>query len=202
MKKRKIAPARGGAKQAQASPPETVGAEPRSGGATLMIALVVAVIVFLLDQGSKYWVLEGLGLRQALEIEVLPVLRFVLAYNTGVNFGLFASGSSIQIWGLALFAVIVSIALFIWSRRTTDRRLAVACGLVAGGALANALDRLLEGAVIDFINVDCCGIGNPYAFNLADCAIFLGAIAIAVFAWRDPADSDGDEDDKTAKAST
>lgn len=155
----------------------------RAGSGALALAVLVALAVFALDQASKWWVLEGLGLREKLQIDVFPPLRFVLAYNTGVNFGLFASGSGVQIYVLSGFALIVSIALFVWSARSDNRLLALGCGLAAGGALANALDRLLVGAVIDFVNLDCCGIGNPYAFNLADCAIFVGAALIAVTAW-------------------
>lgn len=146
-------------------------------------AALTALIVFVLDQASKIWVLDGLGLREKLQIDVFPPLKFMLAYNTGVNFGLFASGSGVQIYILSGFALVVSVLLFIWSARSDSRLLALGCGLAAGGALANALDRLRVGAVIDFVNLDCCGIGNPYAFNLADCAIFVGAALIAVTAW-------------------
>lgn len=151
----------------------------------LAIAAFSAVCVFAADQLSKWWALDVLGLREALVIQLAPMLKFVLAYNTGVNFGLFASGSPLQLALLAGFAIVVSGALMVWSARTDDWRLGLGCGLVVGGALANALDRLRVGAVIDFINLDCCGIGNPYAFNLADCAIFLGAAAIALTAWRE-----------------
>ncbi len=160
-------------------------------------ALLVAVVVFALDQASKWYVLESLELRDRLEIDVFGPLRFMLAYNTGVNFGLFATGSPIQIYILSAFAAVVSVVLLVWSARSEDRWLGIGCGFAAGGALANALDRLVVGAVVDFINLDCCGLNNPYAFNLADCAIFLGAALIAMTAWRgdEPAD-----DDTTASA--
>jgi signal peptidase II len=51
-----------------------------------------------------------------------------------------------------------------------------------GGALGNVVDRLAYGAVADFLNMSCCGIDNPYAFNVADIAIFFGAVGLILFA--------------------
>ena len=146
-------------------------------------AAFVALLIFGVDQGSKYWVLTSYDLDIVGRVEILPFLNFVYAINTGVNFGLGASDSATQQMILALFAAAVSIGLFVWSSRTNSRYVALGCGLLAGGALANALDRLHAGGVIDFINMDCCGIGNPYAFNVADVAIFAGALLVAWFAW-------------------
>lgn len=158
----------------------------------LGLTLLVAAPAFAIDQASKWWVVEVLDLAERQFMSAGPFLNFVLAYNTGVNFGLFASGSPLQAMGLAALAAAVSAGLLIWSARTTDTVLACGCGLIVGGALANAFDRLRHGAVMDFINMDCCGIGNPYAFNLADVAIFMGAGLVAWSAW-----SDGGDDDET-----
>ena len=57
----------------------------------------------------------------------------------------------------------------------------VFAGLLIGGALGNAYDRIRYGAVVDFLNMSCCGIQNPYAFNVADIFIFIGAIGLAIF---------------------
>ena len=57
----------------------------------------------------------------------------------------------------------------------------ILAALVIGGALGNAIDRLLYGAVADFINITCCGFRNPYSFNLADVFIFIGLIGLLVF---------------------
>lgn len=150
-------------------------------------ALLLALAVFALDQASKYWVLEVLRLREVLFIEVTPFLNFAFALNRGVNFGLFASNADWQPYALATFKIVASLALFIWAARTSSRLTAIGCGVVAGGALANATDRLSAGAVIDFLNFDCCGIGNPYSFNIADAGVFLGAALIAWSASGAPA---------------
>lgn len=164
-------------------------------------ATVIAVAAFALDQASKWWVLEQLGLRERLRIEIAPFLNFVYARNTGVNFGLMASSAEGQQILLAVFAAAVSVALLVWSWRTRDGWIGVGCGLVVGGALGNALDRLREGAVVDFLNMDCCGIGNPYAFNVADAAIFLGAAVLAWAAWGKPEDAaKGAPEDERASA--
>ena len=149
-------------------------------------AIGCAALVFALDQLSKFGVLELLQLRERGGfIEVAPFLNFALAYNKGVNFGLLASAAEWQPFLLAGFAVFISGLLLLWAARTEDWRVAWGCGLAAGGALANALDRVWSGAVIDFLNFDCCGIGNPYAFNLADVGVFLGAAFIVWSTWTE-----------------
>lgn len=152
----------------------------------LFQAIGVAAAVFAVDQLSKFGVLIGMSLQAGEKVSVAPLLNFALAYNTGVNFGLFAGESPWQPYLLAGFATLVSAVLFYWAARTADWRIVWGCGLAAGGALANALDRVLSGAVIDFLNVDCCGIGNPYSFNLADVAVFFGAAFIVWSAWDEP----------------
>ncbi|MEL6317590.1 MAG: signal peptidase II, partial [Pseudomonadota bacterium] len=149
------------------------------------------LVTFVLDQATKWVVLEVIGLRAVGDaVTVLPILDFVLVLNHGINFGLFASGSESQAVVLAIVKIVAAAGAVIWAARTWDVLLAAGCGLLAGGALGNALDRLTVGAVVDFINFDCCGIGNPYAFNIADAAIFLGALAIIWRAGRDaPADA-------------
>jgi len=60
----------------------------------------------------------------------------------------------------------------------------LSAGLVIGGALGNVADRLLYGYVLDFLNMSCCGLNNPYVFNLADVFIFAGAAGLILFEGR------------------
>jgi signal peptidase II len=87
-------------------------------------------------------------------------------------------------WVLTVLAVAISAALVVWVWRRAGTSgagaLALGAGIVAGGALGNAWDRIQYGAVADFLNMSCCGINNPYAFNVADVAIFAGAALIAL----------------------
>lgn len=152
----------------------------------LFNAIGLAALVFALDQLSKYGVIEVMHMRPGEFIAVAPFLNFVLTENYGVNFGLLASDAAWQPYALAGFAALVSGFLLVWAARTDDWRVVWGAGVVAGGALANAYDRLTAGAVIDFLNVDCCGIGNPLAFNLADVGVFVGAALILWSAWTEP----------------
>lgn len=146
---------------------------------------LAAVLVFCADRLSKFWVVEVMDLGHLLRIDVAPpFLTFVMAWNTGINFGLFAGYPEITRWLLVAVALAISAALVWWVRRRAGtpgaRVLAIGAGIVIGGALGNAWDRLQYGAVADFLNTSCCGIANPYAFNIADVAIFAGAALIAL----------------------
>ena len=104
-----------------------------------------------------------------------------MAWNKGINFGLFEGDSVVQAYLLTAISVVISIVFFIWLRNSTSLRMHILAGLVVGGALGNAIDRILYGAVADFINVTCCGLKNPYSFNLADVFIFIGLVGLLVF---------------------
>ena len=149
--------------------------------------LIAAAIVFALDRISKFIVVEVLDLASRMQIPVAPpFLTFVMAWNPGINFGLFSGYPQTMRWLLVALALAISLALIWWVRRrkAADRapwQLQIGAGILVGGALGNAWDRLQYGAVADFLNMSCCGIANPYAFNIADVAIFAGA---ALIAWK------------------
>ena len=146
-----------------------------------MIYWAVGALVF--DQLSKLLVVFYLDLRTLLYLEVVPpFLNFAMAWNYGVNFGLFASPHGVQRWLLVFIALFISGLVVVWICRDPPSYLGyIGAGLLVGGALGNALDRVIYGAVADFLNVSCCGINNPFAFNFADVAIFAGALALAFF---------------------
>jgi signal peptidase II len=146
-----------------------------------------ALAVLLIDQASKYLVVHLLGLARSGVIEVWrPWLTFRMAWNEGVNFGLFSSNADLARWVLIGVALAISLWVIVWVRREPKNRGAqIAAGLLVGGALGNVVDRLVYGAVADFLNMSCCGIDNPYAFNVADIAIFAGAAGLIL--WTDRA---------------
>tara|TARA_R110002072_G_scaffold213690_2_gene370922 strand:+ start:434 stop:901 length:468 start_codon:yes stop_codon:yes gene_type:complete len=137
--------------------------------------------VFLLDQVTKYIVLYPLDLQTRLSIDVLPpLLNLRMAWNRGVNFGLFA-GADMR-WVLIGIAVVISALVIYWIRKEKVGKWAyVSAGLLLGGALGNVIDRIIYGAVADFLNMSCCGLENPYAFNVADISIFAGALGLVIF---------------------
>jgi signal peptidase II len=144
-----------------------------------------ALIVFLLDQASKYYIVHVLRLDLAYRIDVLPpYFNLVMGWNRGINFGLLHGTGPWLLIGVALAIVIW---VWIWGTRGEKRPiLRIAAGLVIGGALGNVIDRLIyDGAVADFINMSCCGYANPYSFNLADVFIFAGAFGLILFTGRE-----------------
>ena len=149
----------------------------------MRLAALVTAIVFLLDQASKYAVVHLMDLASRREIDVLPpFLNFRMAWNQGVNFGLLSGDTQLTRWILILLSLAISVWVWTWARKEAHKPLIqVSVGLLVGGALGNVIDRLMYGAVADFLNMSCCGIENPFAFNVADITIFAGAIGLVLF---------------------
>lgn len=144
----------------------------------------MAACAFAIDQISKFVVINVMELQRLGGINVVPpFLNFRYGENRGINFGLFDGGSDAARWILIGIALIISIGVLFWVSRSPMRPAAqAAAGLLIGGALANVLDRVLYGFVLDFLNMSCCGFNNPFVFNLADVFIFVGALGLAFLA--------------------
>ena len=167
-----------------AEPPSEPPTEPPAKSMRRSPILIAGGVIFTADRLSKWWVIDGMDLGHLGRIEVVPpYLNFVMGWNPGINFGLLAGSPEVMRWVLVVVALAISGALIWWVRRRSaagaSPALAWGAGIVVGGALGNAWDRLQYGAVADFLNMSCCGIDNPYAFNIADVAIFAGAALIA-----------------------
>lgn len=149
----------------------------------------IAILVIVLDQALKYWAVHILRLDRVHEINVLPPwLNLRMAWNQGVNFGLFSSGQNTMRWVLIGIAVAISVWVWVWIWRAAPGRLArISAGLLIGGAVGNVIDRAAYGAVADFLNMSLPSWNNPYSFNLADIAIFAGAVGL-VFMPQKPTD--------------
>ncbi|WP_134725056.1 signal peptidase II [Paracoccus luteus] len=147
---------------------------------SLWWAAGVALGIVALDQLIKWIVVHALNLAQVQAIDVIdPWLNLRMAWNQGVNFGLFASSEDVMRWVLVAVAVAVCVWVGVWLVRVRPGRLAqVAAGLLIGGALGNVIDRIAYGAVADFLNMSLPGWRNPYSFNVADIAIFVGAVGL------------------------
>jgi signal peptidase II len=142
------------------------------------LAFAAALLVIVADQASKAWILGPLDLPTRGPIDVLPILRLNMVWNQGVSFGLFNSHGDLGRWALTAFETGVAIALALWARRAERPVLALALGLVMGGAIGNVIDRVRYGAVVDFIDVTA--LHFPWVFNLADSAINVG---VALLIW-------------------
>lgn len=109
-----------------------------------------------------------------------------MAWNQGINFGLLSSDGDLARWALILMALGISAWVWLWVRREPHSRIVkLSAGCLIGGAMGNVVDRLLYGAVADFLNMSAPGFDNPYSFNVADIAIFAGAIGLVVFTGRE-----------------
>jgi signal peptidase II len=149
----------------------------------MRLMFISAAIVFVLDQVTKYWVVQGMNLKTKGAIDVWPpYLNFRMAWNEGVNFGLFSSSEDIMRWILIGIAIAISLGVIWWVRRENLGRFGlISAGVLVGGAIGNVVDRVVYGAVADFLNMSCCGFTNPYSFNVADIAVFAGAIGLILF---------------------
>jgi len=137
----------------------------------LVLGLVLAVLVVVLDQASKAWMMRLLDPPRM--IALTGFFDLVPVWNRGVSFGILATHDGSTAWFLSGLAVAVAIGLIVWLGRAERRLLALGLGLVVGGALGNVIDRGRYGAVFDFLDFHAAGWHFP-AFNLADSAITLG----------------------------
>jgi signal peptidase II len=137
----------------------------------------MAAGVAVADQLVKWWAMETL-IAAPRGIEVLPVFNLVLVWNRGISFGMFGGGA-LPPWLLAAFAGAVAIAMGVWLMRAEGRWLALALGLIIGGAVGNIVDRLRFGAVADFLDFHIGAYHWP-AFNLADASITVGVALLLI----------------------
>jgi signal peptidase II len=145
--------------------------------------LLIAATTFVLDQITKYAVLYGLDLATRGKIYLAPFADFVLAMNRGISYGLFPQDGELGRWFLFSIKIGASVLFFFWLRRAGSKIVAVALGLLIGGAVGNALDRAIQGAVVDFVSLHAFGF-RWYVFNLADTAIVAGVIGLLYDALR------------------
>ncbi|MDJ0948035.1 MAG: signal peptidase II [Alphaproteobacteria bacterium] len=138
----------------------------------MRLGLPIAAVLLVIDQLSK-WVIVSQVMQPPRVIEVTGFFNIVMAWNTGVSFGMFASDSPYGRWALVALALAISAGMAVWLLRAETRLQAAALGLVIGGALGNVIDRLRFGAVADFLDFHAGGYHWP-AFNAADSAIAVG----------------------------
>lgn len=153
------------------------GAEGLRGGRRsrlVWLGIAVAVLAVAADRGSKFWILDVFALPDRPPVRMGDHLNLVMVWNQGVSFGLMAGNADWHRFMLAGFALAVSIVLGFVLARARSRWAAGALGLVIGGALSNAWDRVAYGAVADFLDFHI-GAHHWYAFNVADAAITVGA---------------------------
>jgi signal peptidase II len=148
---------------------------------TLRLGAITAVITLILDQASKLWLLRVFHLAEQGVVKVTPFFDLVLAWNVGISFGWFQGDSPAEQVALMVVKAVAVIVLAIWMVRSRTLLATLALGLIIGGAVGNAIDRFVYGAVVDFalFHIELGGkTYNWYVFNLADVAIVVGVIAL------------------------
>ncbi|MEL6064448.1 MULTISPECIES: signal peptidase II [unclassified Methylobacterium] len=139
--------------------------------------LTALLLTLLLDQASKLGLYLGTDLVLTQPWRLAPFADFVVVWNRGVSYGLFQQEGGLGRWLLVVLSLAAALGLGLWMRRAGSRLLAVALGLIVGGALGNAIDRAVYGAVFDFVHLHA-GHWSWYVFNIADAAIVAGVIGL------------------------
>jgi signal peptidase II len=150
-------------------------------GPLTAFGLVVVVIVCIADQASKIWLLDVFRLGDKGVVHIMPYFDLVLTWNKGISYGWFQQEGPFGQGALLAFKVLAVSLLWIWLARAPSRLAALSLGLIIGGAIGNAVDRLIHGAVLDFALLyaqTATWRFNWYVFNLADVAIVAGVIGL------------------------
>ena len=155
-------------------------------------ALAIPAVTVIADQLSKKWATglfskpyniceqnPDIG-RQRFHYDFSPIVDWALTCNKGVSFGMLEADSPAKRWGLTLFAAIMIIVMLVVLAKTAEKWTRVGLGFIIGGAIGNAIDRFLHGAVTDFVSVGDFLPFFPWVFNIADSAITIGVMFIAL----------------------
>ncbi len=141
-----------------------------------LLCLCATLVVLILDQGSKAWVVYGLRLPVYGQVKILPFFSITMVRNLSMSFGLLPAGDWTR-WLLTLFQGLAGCVLMLAASRARHGLTGVALAMIAGGAIGNGLDRIRFGSVVDFL--DFSGLYFPWVFNIADSAISIGVVLLA-----------------------
>jgi signal peptidase II len=158
----------------------TVSSAPRGWlwGPFSRLGLLAGLITLALDQANKWWMLDVYRIGERGRVAVAPFLDLVYVKNIGISYSLFDQDSYDGQLMLAGFGALATVALWVWlARGGANRLMAVSLGLIMGGALGNAIDRVRLGGVADFFSLHALGF-YWYVFNVADVAIVAGVAGL------------------------
>lgn len=142
------------------------------------LGLKVALAALVIDQAHKAWMLGIHRIQDQGRVAILPFLDLVFVKNTGISYSLLDQSSYVWQLALAAFALAACLGLWVWLARAAHSRLmAASLGLIIGGAIGNAIDRVALGGVADFFSLHAFGF-YWYVFNIADVAIVAGVAGL------------------------
>ena len=141
------------------------------------LGAAVALVTLVLDQASKLYFLFADPLSPREPVRLGPFLDLIVVWNRGISYGMFQQNTELGRWALVVLSIVAAAGLSLWLRRAGTPLLAAALGLIVGGAVGNAVDRIAYGAVFDFVHLHAGGF-SWYVFNIADAAIVAGVIGL------------------------
>jgi signal peptidase II len=147
------------------------------------LGYTTALLVFIIDQISKYWIVNIVRLPETGGIDLLPFFRLTFVGNVGVSMGMFTAQSDVGRWGLVVVTGVIALAVAIWIAREKQRADVIALGLILGGAIGNIIDRVRFGYVVDFLHF-FWGTHSFWVFNVADAAISCGVLLLLLRSLR------------------
>src|SRR3990170_8978917 len=149
----------------------------RPSGPLSRFGLAITASILIADQATKFVVLQVMNLSPGVAIPVTPFLDLSLTYNRGISYGLWPQDSDLGRYVLVAISLAAAGLFVVWLGRTGSRLVALALGLLIGGALGNAVDRVIHGAVVDFVSLHAFG-WRWDVFNVADSAIVAGVVGL------------------------
>lgn len=159
-------------------PPAPASADAWLWGRFSRLGLWVALVTVLADQAHKWCMILVYQIKLGERIYVTPFMDWVFVLNRGISYSLFSLDSTSGQLILSGFAVLVSAGMWVWlARAGTSRLMGMSLGLIIGGAIGNAIDRVLLGGVADFFSLHVLGY-YWYVFNIADVAIVAGVVGL------------------------
>jgi signal peptidase II len=145
--------------------------------ANFRLGMIVAIVALVIDQANKLWLIFSYDIAAKAPVSLTSFFDLVMVWNRGISYGLLQQDSDFGRWALIVFALGVSIGLSLWLLRLETRLAAVSVGLIVGGAIGNAIDRIAYGAVADFYSLQIFGF-DWYVFNIADCWVVVGVVGL------------------------
>src|SRR5262245_39607112 len=148
------------------------------------LGFLVALVVFALDQLTKWIVTGPMGLNQiGDEHFFLPIFSFTVTHNNGISLGLLNATNPLGRWMLVALTSAIAIGVAVWIGRENSRVDQIALGMVLGGALGNILDRTLHGYVVDFLDLHFGDFRPFLVFNVGDAAISIAVVVLLLRAF-------------------
>jgi signal peptidase II len=147
------------------------------------LPLLVALLVFALDQATKWYATGPLRLREVGQVYFLPFFQFTYTENNGISLGLLNATNALGRWMLVALTSAIAIGVAYWIGKEENRADRIALGMVLGGALGNIFDRSRHGYVVDFLDLHFGAVRPFLIFNVGDAAISIGVVILLLRAF-------------------